>query len=104
LKEYTMTVAVATKLNLTARDVSGQRRFRLRDVTTDTTVQELLSKLIQQLGLPTRDAAGAPQAFHAFLERDGRHLRTAESVGDALQNDDEIVLHPDVQAGGTAFA
>jgi hypothetical protein len=97
-----MTATLAQKLNLTARDVSGQRRFQVRDLRPDTTVQELISKLTQRLGLPTKNSAGAPQAFHAFLERDGRHLRSSEAVGDALHNDDEIVLHPDVQAGGTA--
>jgi len=97
-----MTATLATKLNLTARDVSGQRRFQLRDVRSDTTVHELLSKLVQRMGLPTRDLIGAPQAFHAFLERDGRHLRSSEVVGEALREDDEIVLHPDVQAGGAA--
>jgi hypothetical protein len=40
-----------------------------------------------------------PQAFHAFLERDGRHLRSSETIGDALKDADEIILHPDVQAG-----
>jgi len=96
--------AVATKLNLTARDVSGQRRFQLREVRADTTVHELLSNLVQRLGLPARDSVGAPQAFHAFLERDGRHLRSSEAVGEALRNDDELVLHPDVQAGGSVLA
>ena len=99
-----MTATLATKLNFTARDVSGQRRSQVRDVRPDTTVQELISKLTQRLGLPAKDSAGAPQAFHAFLERDGRHLRSSESVGDALHNDDEIVLQPDVQAGGSATA
>jgi hypothetical protein len=33
------------------------------------------------------------------LEREGRHLRGAETVGDALLEDDEIVLTPDIDAG-----
>lgn len=98
-----MTAAAAT-LNLTARDVSGQRRFRVRDVRPDTTVQELISRLTHRLGLPLKDSVGAPQAFHAFLERDGRHLRSSEEIGKALHNEDEIVLHPDVQAGGVVGA
>ena len=97
-----MTATVATKLNFTARDVSGQRRFQVRDVRADTTVQELISKLTQRLGLPAKDLAGAPQAYHGFLERDGRHLRSSETVGEVLRTDDEIILHPDVQAGGSA--
>lgn len=96
--------AVAANLNLTARDVSGQRSFRVRDVRPDTTVRELITTLVQRLGLPAKDPRGAPQAFHAFLERDGRHLRSSESIGDALKNEDEIMLQPDVQAGGGVAA
>lgn len=99
-----MSALVAEKLSFTARDASGQRRFRVKEVRTDTTMQELIGSLSQKLGLPAKDPTGAPQAFHAFLERDGRHLRASETVGDALRNDDEIVLHPDVQAGGSALA
>ena len=36
-----MTATIAQKLNLTARDVSGQRRFQVRDLRPDTTVHEL---------------------------------------------------------------
>lgn len=94
-----MTAAVAMKLNLTARDASGQRKFALRDVRTDTTVQDLIRRLVPRMGLPAEDSTGTPQTFHAFLERDGRHLRSSETIGDALKDEDEIVLHPDVQAG-----
>jgi len=98
-----MSAAVAMKLNLTARDASGQRKFAVRDVRRDTTVQELLQGLVPRMGLPAEDSTGTPQAFHAFLERDGRHLRSSETIGDALRDEDEIVLHPDVQAGGSRF-
>src|ERR1700730_2377500 len=96
-----MTVAVAAKLNFTARDASGQRRLQLRDVRPDITIQDFITNLTPRLCLPAKNSAGAPQAFHAFHERSGRHLRSSESVGYALHNDDEIVLHPDVQAGGS---
>lgn len=97
-----MGAALAMKLNLTARDASGQRRFALRDVRSDTSVEELIHGLTTRMGMPAEDATGMPQAFHAFLERDGRHLRASETIGEALKNDDEIVLHPDVQAGSGA--
>ena len=95
-----MGAVVAMKLNLTARDASGQRKFAVRDVRGDTTVQELINGLVPRMGLPAEDSTGTPQAFHAFLERGGRHLRSSETVGEALRDADEIVLHPDVQAGG----
>ena len=94
-----MNAVLAPKLNLTARDASGQRKYALRDVHADTTVQDLLRRLVPRMGLPAEDSTGAQQSFHAFLERDGRHLRSSETIGDALRNEDEIVLHPDVQAG-----
>ena len=96
--------AVDMKLNLTARDASGQRRFAVRDVRADTTVQSFIHGLTPRMGLPVEDSTGMPQAFHAFLERDGRHLHSSETIGEALRNEDEIVLHPDVQAGGSASA
>jgi hypothetical protein len=99
-----MNAVLDLKLNLTARDVSGQRRFALSDVRADTTVQELIRRLVPRMGLPAQDSTGTPQAFHAFLERDGRHLGSSETVGDALQDADEIVLHPDVQAGAAPRA
>ena len=94
-----MGAVVAMKLNLTARDATGQRRYAVKNLPGDTTVQELLGGLVQRMGLPAEDSAGAPQSFHAFLERDGRHLRPSETVGEVLRDDDEIVLHPDAQAG-----
>ena len=67
-------------------------------------MSELIRGLVPRMGLPTADASGAAQAFHAFLERDGRHLRSSETVGEALRDGDEIVLHPDVQAGSASRA
>jgi hypothetical protein len=90
---------VAMKLDLRARDATGQRRYAVKAVERDTTVRELVQGLVGQMGLPSEDASGTPQVFHAFLERDGRHLNSAETVGEALEDGDEVVLHPDVQAG-----
>lgn len=90
---------VLEKLNLTARDATGQRKFSVKDLAADTTVQELIRGLVPRMGLPPEDSTGTPQAFHAFLERTGVHLRSSQTVGDVLRDQDEIVLHPDVQAG-----
>jgi hypothetical protein len=97
-----MTAVLESKLSLTARDVTGQRRFAVRDLRGDTTVQDLIRGLVSRMGLPAEDSTGTPQSFHAFLERDGRHLQSSETVGDVLRDDDEIVLHPDIQAGWAA--
>jgi hypothetical protein len=91
-------------LNLTARDATGQRKYSVRDLPGDTSVQELIRGLVPRMGLPSEDSTGTPQAFHAFLERDGRHLQSSETVGEVLRDQDEIVLHPDVQAGSVGDA
>src|SRR5215470_17553991 len=99
-----MTEVLERKLTVTARDATGQRKYAVRDLPVDTTVHELIRGLVARMGLPAHDASGTPQSFHAFLERDGRHLQATETVGDALRNQDEIVLHPDVQAGAAGIA
>ena len=97
-----MGAVVAMQLNLTAKDASGQRRFAVHNVRGDTTVQELITGLVPRMGLPTEDSTGTPQVFHAYLDRDGRHLRSSETIGEVLKDEDEIVLHPDVQAAGAS--
>jgi len=90
----------ATKLNLKARDATGQKRYAVKGVGPDTTVRELVARLVSQMGLPVADEAnGARQVYHAYLDRDGRHLNGSETVGEALREGEEVVLHPDVQAG-----
>ena len=92
----------ATTLNtigFTARDNSGQRRYRVRNYRSGATVGELVRNLVDRLGLRTEGADAADEVFHAFSGREGRHLRSAEIVGDVIEEGDEITLRPDVQAG-----
>lgn len=98
-----MTIAPATqKISIKARDLSGQRTYAVRDIPPDTSVEELVATVIRRMRLPVADAGGAANAYQAYLERDGRHLRAADSVEDArLVDGDEITLHPDVQAGSS---
>ena len=87
-------------LNITASDVSGQRRVQVREVSADSSVGELLDGLIPRL-LPGRRPNGQDEPLHveARLEREGRHLHRSERVGDALETDDHLVLHPAIMAG-----
>ena len=93
-----MEAATAT-LGLHISDVTGQRTFRASSVPTDSTVGELVQGLLAKLGLASTDAQGYPLAYRARLEREGRHLHGSELVGDALENDDFISLHPRIDAG-----
>ncbi|HBO43044.1 MAG TPA: hypothetical protein DD670_03740 [Planctomycetaceae bacterium] len=88
-------------VSLQARDVSRQKLVFADDVPTGATVGELVEGLLtsKEMNLPRRDAEGRPLNYHARLEREGRHLHASELVGDVLQDKDEIVLQPNIQAG-----
>jgi hypothetical protein len=86
-------------IGLTACDVTGQRRVSVSDVSVDTTINELLGGLTRHLELDRVDRNGNPLQVEARLEREGRALRRSERVGDALQPNDHLVLHPRVMAG-----
>ena len=90
--------AVAT-LGLRVSDVSGQKSVKATGVPLHVTVRELVSSLIARMGLAHNDVDGQPLTFQARLSREGRHLHGHETVGDALRDDDEIVLAPNIQAG-----
>ena len=86
-------------ITLHASDVSGQKSAEVNGVATEATVGELIEGLLPDLELPANDAGGRPLTYHALLEREGRHLHASETVGDALEADDQIVLQPNIQAG-----
>ena len=46
------------------------------------------------------DPEGRPLSYKVMLDREGRHLRPSETVGEALRTGDHVVLHPKVKAGG----
>ncbi len=84
---------------LHAQDVSGQKVGHARAVPVDATVGEFIQEMLGQMRLPANDSGGRPLTYHALLEREGRHLHATESVGDALQQDDRVVLQPNIDAG-----
>jgi hypothetical protein len=87
-------------VGLSVLDVSGQRKRNVSNVPEDSTVGELVQGLLSQMDLPQNDASGRPLTYHARLEREGRHLLASERVGDALQTGDQLVLQPNIDAGG----
>jgi hypothetical protein len=90
--------ATAT-FDVLARDVTGQKRFRLTGVSAQSSVGELVRGALARMGLVTRDHTGQELDYRARLDREGRQLHSSERVGDALRSDDEIVLTPRVSAG-----
>lgn len=93
--------AVSTGIALRVSDVSGQKRVRASRVPPHSTVGELIGRLLPKLGLAKNDADGRPLAYRARLERDGRHLRSSETVGEVLQDEDALTLQPSIDAGGS---
>ncbi len=89
----------ATTLGLRATDLSGQKTVHASGVPTNFTIGELVQGLLAKMGLARTDVEGRPLNYYARLEREGRHLHGSETVGKALQEGDEIVLTPNIDAG-----
>ena len=91
-------VVAFDELFVHASDVTGQRSGRVR-APRDATVGDWVEALVGRLSLKRKDADGNPYAYRPRLEREGRHLNASEIVGEVLQEDDHVVLHPNVNAG-----
>lgn len=98
-----MTHTATLTMDLRASDITGQKHARAAAVPAHCTISEVVQRLIAKMGLARTSSGGAPLAYHARLDRVGRHLHGNEIVGDALEPDDEIVLTPDIDAGRTAI-
>ena len=91
--------AAVMTIGLRASDVSGQKAVRAAAVPASSTIGELVQGLLAKMGLARNDVEGRPLQYRARLEREGRHLNGAERVGDALKEDDHLVLQPNIDAG-----
>lgn len=94
-----MAEAATATLDIRARDVTGQKRFRLSGVPSQASVGELVRGALARMGLGSLDRDGRELEYRARLEREGRQLHNSERIGDALRTDDEIVLTPRIHAG-----
>ena len=54
--------SLSPNLNITARDVTGQRTYAVKDLPADTTVQDLVRGLIARMGLPRQDSMAGVQS------------------------------------------
>lgn len=86
-------------LDVTAYDVSGQKRGDASNIGGETTVEEMVNALVPAMGLPTHDAEGQQIHYQALFEKEGRYLHNSEKVAEILQPGDEVVLHPNIDAG-----
>jgi hypothetical protein len=95
----TMAMAAAMTLGLRVSDLSGQKTVRAPAVPKSLTISEFVQRVLAKMGISRNDVEGRPLAFQARLDREGRHLHGSETVGDALREDDEIVLTANIDAG-----
>lgn len=91
-------------LTLRASDVTGQKAVDVPAMPGGATVTEMVQQLLARLGLVRNDAQGLPLTYRARVSRSGRQLHGGEIVGDALEDGDEVVLQPHINAGGCARA
>lgn len=84
-------------INLNVTDVSRQRRFTAQ-VDVDAPVSAALADVVAMMDLPANDAS-QQATWTARLDREARQLHGSEIVGDALVEDDTIVLQPEINAG-----
>ena len=87
---------------LEVSDISGQKRAEVKDAPPDATVDELIDSLLTDMSIHRNDSQGRPLTFHVRLEREGRHLLGSERLGEALQNGDQLILQPSIEAGGSS--
>lgn len=88
-----------TTLTLRACDVTGQKAVDVPSMPGDATVTEMVQQLLARLGLVRNDRDGLPLTYRARVSRSGRQLHGGEIVGDALEDGDEVVLQPHINAG-----
>jgi hypothetical protein len=91
----TATATVALRVS----DATGQKLYRAPAVPTDSTVGEVVKSLLAKMGLASSDHEGRPLSYYARLNREGRHINGSERVGEALRDQDEVVLTPNIDAG-----
>ena len=93
-----MAQAAAMSVDIRARDVTGQKHFKV-SADMEATVGEMVKSLLARMSLVSSDGDGRPLEYRARLEREGRQLHGSELVRDVLEPDDELVLTPQINAG-----
>lgn len=94
--------AATDTLDLVVSDVSGARRVKAAGVARGATIAETVRELLVRMGLRREDAAGRPMHYRLRLDREARHLGGDELVGESLEPDDQVTLHPSADAGAAA--
>lgn len=90
---------MSNAVNFVATDLSGQHAVKVNEFPGGATVGEMVRELVGQMGLLATNEQHQAYTYHARLDRAGRHLHASEIIGDVLREGDEVVLHPNIDAG-----
>ena len=83
-----------------ATDTTAQKAVVVSDIALDLSIGELIQGLLPRMAMQRKDSSGRALEYGALSPRLGRHLRPSERVEEVLEEDDEIVLTPSIEAGG----
>jgi len=86
-------------VSIEVTDPTRQRVSRVSDLPPDSSVGEMVSRMLPLLRLPDSDSDGRPFVYQARLDREGRSLNSGERIGDVLKNADRVTLLPRINAG-----
>ena len=81
------------------RDVSGQKATAVRECPFDASVGEVVPSVVALMEMPPRDPDGNPLSHVLRRDRDGAVLHEADVVGDVLEEDEQCVIQPSIDAG-----
>ena len=85
--------------NITVTDVTGQKTFRVDKIEPESTIDEVVQRLLAPMQQPRHDAEGRPLAYGVRSEREGRYLGGNERIRDSVQSNDTLRIMPTVDAG-----
>ena len=93
------TAVTSAGIGFQVSDVSGQKKVKVSGVSPGSSVREVINGLLERMRLPRNDSTGRPLNYRARSERKGSYLQDNETVGNAVEQDDKIILQPNIDAG-----
>ena len=94
------TAVASAGIGFQVSDVSGQKKVKVSGVSPGSSVREVINGLLERMRLPRNDSTGRPLNYRARSERKGSYLQDNETVGNAVEEGDALVLQPNIEAGG----
>ena len=88
-----------TSVSFHVRDVSGQKATFVRECPFDASVGEVVPSVVALMELPPNDEDGNPLSHTLRRDRDGAMLYEADVVGDVIEQGEQCVLQPSIDAG-----